>query len=63
MNFKQWQNMSTRNQKIRGFIMKKYIAKTNDGDATIYANSLHEAWEQAVAIFTEVLDVNYHTYA
>ena len=43
--------------------MKKYIAKTTDGDATVYANSLHEAWEQAVAIFTEVLDVNYHAYA
>lgn len=47
----------------RRIIMKKYIAKTTDGDATVYANSLHEAWEQAVAIFTEVLDVNYHTYA
>ena len=42
--------------------MKKYIAQTNDGDATVYANSLHEAWEQAVKIFTEVFDVNYHTY-
>lgn len=43
--------------------MKMYIAETAEGKATVYAANLHEAWEQAVAIFTDVYDVNYHIYA
>lgn len=43
--------------------MKQYIAFTSEGPATVFAQSMFEAWEQATALFTDVSDVQYHTYA
>ena len=33
--------------------MKQYNVTTIDGVATVYAENLHNAWEQATAIFSD----------
>ncbi len=42
--------------------MKEYRVYTNDGIATVYAESLNKAWEQAYNLFTDVLDVEFVAY-
>ena len=42
--------------------MKQYNVTTIDGVATVYAQNLHDAWEQATAIFSDVTDVTFASY-
>mgnify|MGYP000417163759 CR=1 FL=1 len=42
--------------------MKQYRVYSNDGIATVYAESLNKAWEQAYNLFTDVLDVEFVSY-
>ena len=42
--------------------MKQYIAYTEQGNATIYAVSLSDAWVQAYELFSDVSDVEFVKY-
>lgn len=39
--------------------MNLYAIYTTDGTATLVAHSLRNAWEQAVQLFTEVVDITF----
>ena len=42
--------------------MKEYRVYTNDGEATVYAESLNKAWKEAYNLFTDILDVVFVAY-
>lgn len=42
--------------------MKQYRVYSNDGIATVYAESLNKAWAEAYNLFTDVLDVEFVGY-
>ena len=42
--------------------MKQDRVYSNDGIATVYAESLNKAWEEAYNVFTDVLDVEFVAY-
>ena len=42
--------------------MKQYRVYSNDGIATVYAESLNKAWKEAYNLFTDVLDVEFVAY-